>query len=164
MTSYECIQLISSGGLVLVTIGLIYVTWKYMKHTGKMVDEMHEQSGLLKRNIEASLGPIIEASIRKTNKGILDPVFEINIFNKGEGPIHLLRIDARYDQNPQVTNALQDMDLDVWISGGESFRKETTVLFSKHFMNKADIKLPAKVIFFVTYAGRKRECSHIKGR
>lgn len=133
---------IANALLVLVTIGLVIVTWRYTSHTKKMADVMM-------KDYELRVTPIVEVIVMSKSAGPpgCDCRWEVHVKNRGDNNVYL-----------------RDLKCALVAPDGN----KTTVIEDKHFWRITphdyhpfylDVKYPeqmiegSKYLFAVKYSG-----------
>jgi len=117
MTCSDWIQLISSGAILILTAGLVWATWKYMRSPKRMADSMETQTAIMVEGYERNIAPVFKASFGMSSWSKEEVKIKFYLYNFGKEIIKVVKVITKIWNSENAEIVLQEseqtVDLDV---------------------------------------------------
>jgi len=110
MSCSDWIQLISSGAIVILTAGLVWATWKYMKSTKRMADSMETQTAIMVEGYERNIAPVFKASFGMSSWSKEEAKIKFYLYNFGKEIITVIKVITRIWNVDNAERILQEAE------------------------------------------------------
>jgi hypothetical protein len=110
MSCSDWIQLISSGAIVILTAGLVWATWKYMRSTKRMADSMETQTAIMVEGYERNIAPVFKASFGMSSWSKEEVKIKFYFYNFGKEIITAIKVITKIWNIDNADRILQESE------------------------------------------------------
>jgi len=162
MNTTQWIQIIASAAIVILTGGLVWVTWRYAKSTKKMAESMETQSKIMQREFELKVSPLVNILSQHSLTGVEKGEYHFLVENNGDMPVYLKQVETVFwhkkDPEINIPSLKENRDIEIASKSNKEIKIEINLADLNRILldNQAKKEIMMQSIFYIENVEHKK--------